>query len=1100
MKNILLSGLLICLLTSCTQQDKKEVTQNKTVVSKLQQKRMELLPSSKTAITFTNKVVETDQQNFFKYEEIYDGSGVALGDINNDGLVDIFFGGNSVADKLYLNKGNFQFEDISKASGISDKANFGWSLGVSMVDINGDGWLDIYVCRAGGEKEPSKRANKLFINNKDNTFTESAAAYGIANTDFSRQATFFDYDNDGDLDMYLANHANPYEKSDQMPEHSRKIKAGIIKTDYFYENVNGKFIDKTKTVGIHNFGFLFSPLAVDINSDGFQDIYVSADFEEADAYYQNLGNKKFKNRINEGIRHLSNSSMGVDISDMNNDGFPDIFVLDMAPYDHVRSKIYMKSMNPQKFYNMRKYGFHSQYMQNTLQYNNGDDTFSEIAQLSGIAKTDWSWGPLFFDMDNDGFKDLFISNGIKHNFLLKDLKQIVKTKVNKLGRQLTLDEIMKIVPTEITPNIAFKNNGDNTFTQVSDQWFSNLNFNSNGFAYADLDNDGDLDLVVNNMENPASIYKNNASNNWLKFKIKGKGLNTNGVGTKVWFNYKGKKQYAELQPVRGYFSSSAPELSFGISDLAEIPEIHVVWNAKEETLLKNIKANTTVKIAYEQATKTKIKKVKEHMLLTKLNPLKMGIRYKHQENIFDDYRLQKLLPHSQAQNGPFITKADVNGDGLEDFFVGGARGQSGELYLQKTNGNFQKTNGVWSQDKAYEDLGVLFFDADGDKDMDLYVVSGGASYPAGDNMYQDRLYLNLGKGRFKKAINALPKNNISGQDVVASDFDNDGDLDLFVGGRIIPDKYPFAPKSQLLRNDGKGVFTDVTFDIATDLMKKHNVSSAVFSDYDNDGDQDIITVGQWTPIQVYENTNGQFKAKAIPSLKNTVGLWFTISQFDIDNDGDMDYFVGNLGLNTKFKTTHGKQFSIYVNDFDNNGSFDIILAAKYKGKLVPSRGKQCSSEQVPSLKQKFTSYKSFANAGLKDIFEPSKLSGGFHAKANFTYSIFLENKGNGSFEIHQLPLKAQFAPITDFAFVDLDKDGKKELLTVGNLYPVEVETVRYDASYGNAFKFQDGTFKEMPLSKSGFSTFGDSRRILPIGNKIIVTNNDAPMDIFQLKE
>jgi hypothetical protein len=1096
MKRGVLFLAVLVLFFSC-KEDKKAIKKNVEAKQK-QTFLMQSLPASKTHINFENQVIENDTINYFKYEEIYDGAGVAIGDINNDGLNDIFFGGNSVADRLYLNKGNMKFEDISKTSTIADKANFGWSLGVSMVDVNGDGWLDIYVCRAGGTKDVSKRANKLFINNKDNTFTESAVAYGLANTDFSRQATFFDYDKDGDLDMYLANHANPYEKSDQMPEHSRKIKAGIIKTDYFYENIAGKFVDKTRTVGISNFGFLFSPVASDINGDGNPDIYVSTDFEEADAYYQNLGNKKFKNRINKGIRHLSNSSMGLDVVDVNNDGLLDIFVLDMAPYDHVRSKIYMKSMNPQKFYNMEKYGFHSQYMQNTFQLNNGDGTFSEIAQLTGIAKTDWSWGPLFFDMDNDGYKDLFISNGIKHNFLLKDLKNILKERKKKLGRNPTLDEIHKIVPTHITPNMAFKNNGDLTFSKTGDTWFDNLNFNSNGFAYGDLDNDGDLDLVVNNMHKKASVFQNNSTNNWLKIKLKGTTKN-NIIGTKVWFAYDGKQQFAELQPIRGYFSSVAPELHFGLGKMTTIPALHVRWNDGQETILKDVKANTVLTLDYATATKVKRNTQVTKPLLARINANQKGVHFKHKENKFDDYRKQVLLPHSQAQNGPFISKGDINGDGLEDFFVGGAKGQVGEMYWQNKNGTFKKQQGIWSKDVNYEDLGVLLFDADGDADLDLYVVSGGAEYPAGDKMYQDRLYINNGKGKFTKAKGALPKKYISGQAVVAADVDKDGDLDLFVGGRLIPDKYPFAAKSQLLINDGKGKFTDATFDLATDLMQKHNVTSAVFTDYDNDGDADLITVGEWTPIQIYENDKGQFKAKAIPSIKNTVGLWSSIVAQDMDADGDMDYFVGNLGLNTKFKTTHGKQFDIYVNDFDNNGSFDVVLTGKYKGKIVPSRGRQCSSEQVPEISKKFPSYKAFANAGINDIFDQKKLSGGFHAKANFTYSIYLENKGNGSFEIHQLPIKAQFAPIKDFTFIDLDKDGRKELITVGNLFPVEVETVRYDASYGAVFKFDNTIFTEIPLAKTGFATSGDSRKISIIANKILVTNNNGTIDMFEIK-
>ena len=1061
---------------------------------------LELMSSTHTGINFNNSITESETVNHIYYNQIYSGSGVAIGDLNNDGYPDIYFGGNQVGDKLYVNKGNLNFEDISKKSKISQSP--GWTWGITMADVNSDGYLDIYVCRNGESMNPNDRKNKLFINNKDLTFTESASEYGIADKGFSSQAVFFDMDNDGDLDMYLVNQI-PDSRLFKRYKNIPKKRYQLYK-DKVYKNDGGKFTEVSEDIGLGDgYTYGLSVSASDLNNDGWTDLFISNDYDEPDFLYYNNGDGTFKNVILDKIKHISRFSMGTDTGDINNDGAIDLLTLDMAAEDHYRSKTNMRSMNAQEFKEMIYKGDHHQYMFNTLQLNNGSGEFSDIANIAGISKTDWSWAGLLVDLDNDGFKDIVISNGVKkdvrNNDFLTGLYEKLKTDSQDFF------DMSKLAPSNPLPNYIYKNKNGYEFENVTKKWGFDMPSFSHGLSYADLDNDGDLDIVSNNMETEASIYKNNTNGNYLKVELEGSPKNTFGYGTKVIIYHNNKIQIEENTVTRGYFSSKEPKLFFGLGKEKTIDSMRVIWPDNKTLTYNDIDVNKTIRVKYSKASDIYVNNKTSKTVLINENAKDIGIDYIHNENEFDDFAEEVLLPHKLSNNGPFSASGDVNNDGLDDVFIGGAAGQEGVLFIQTTNGKFIKSKSKpWAVDKKSEDLGALFFDLDADGDKDLYVTSGGSEFKQGNKLLKDRVYINDGLGNFSKKNNAIPNIYESTQTVKASDIDADGDLDLFIGTRLISGKYTFPATSYILIND-KGILKKASNDVAPDLTNIGMVTDAVFSDIDKDNDEDLVIVGEWMKVKILENNAGKFKDnsdKFGDYIGKSRGLWWSITANDIDNDGDDDYIVGNLGKNNKFKASKEHPFKVYANDFDGNGTNDVVLAKYYKDGYVPMRGKECTTQQMPYVGEKFKDFHSFASSKLIDILPENKIDEGIvYEISNFKSIVLINN--NGILEPMYLPIQAQTSPIKSSLIDDFNNDGFKDLLLVGNHYGVEVETVRYDAGYGSLF-LGDGknNFKFLPSSKSGIYIPKDSRFISSLKtteeeNIYLSTNNNSTITVFK---
>ncbi|BAO75017.1 VCBS repeat-containing protein [Winogradskyella sp. PG-2] len=1059
----------------------------------------ELLSSEKTGIDFNNSIKESTTVNHIYYNQIYSGAGVAIGDINNDGLSDVFFGGNQVSDRLYLNKGNFTFENITKKSRVAK--NSGWTWGVTMVDINADGYLDIYISRNGESMKPEERRNQLYINNQDLTFTESAQKYGLADVGFSSEAVFFDMDNDGDLDMYQVN---------QLPD-SRLFRRYKIPqkrqkyyTDKLYLNVNGKYKDVSESAGIsRSLTYGLSASVSDFNNDGWMDLYVSNDYDEPDFMYYNNGDGTFKNVINEKLKHISRFSMGTDAGDLNNDGLMDIITLDMSAEDHYRSKTNMGSMSREAFNKLVNSGKHYQYMNNTLQVNSGVGHFYDVATMNGIAQTDWSWSGLLADLDNDGLKDIMITNGIKKDVRNNDFLTVLYKELETDSKDFF--EMSKKAPSKPIANYVYKNKGNLEFEKMTEDWGFNTPSFSSGMAYGDLDNDGDLDVVINNMESEAFVYKNKSNGNYLKVQFEGSEENTFGFGAKVTIRHNEKMQLAQNTVTRGYLSSVEPGLFFGLGKDKNIEKVEVVWPDGKINRFTNVKANTTLIAKYGESIVSDTSTKRESLpLLDNLDSEDLGIDFVHKENIFDDFEDEILLPHKLSENGPFLTAGDVNADGFEDVFLGGASGQSGTLYLQNQEGQFIKNESQpWEADKASEDLQSLFLDVDNDNDLDLYVTSGGNQFKLGHPSLYDRLYLNNGKGNFFKAINALPEIAQSSQCVQPSDVDNDGDLDLFIGTRLIPGKYTYPATSYILINEN-GMFKKAPLQTRKALENIGMVTDAVFTDIDNDNDEDLMIVGEWMEIKIFHNQDGVFEDQTGSyNLGNTRGIWWSISANDIDNDGDDDYIIGNLGNNNKFKASKAHPFKVYANDFDNNGTNDIVLAKFYKDDYVPLRGRECTSQQMPYVAEKFEDYHSFASSTLIDILPEDKVNDAIIYEIESFESIALMND-NGKLKIKPLPVEAQIAPLKSSFIYDINKDGFKDIITVGNHYGVEVETTRYDAGYGAIFLGnENNNFKFLSPNESGFDVPYDSRDLKFINQSdrplLIITNNNAKPSVFRVK-
>ncbi len=1051
------------------------------------QSLLELLSTDDTGIRFRNDVTEDLNTNIFTYTNFYNGGGVAIGDINNDGLADIYFSANSNTGKLYLNKGGFKFLDITKGSGLDTLS--GWKTGVTMVDINQDGLLDIYICRSG-KTRPKLRANLLFVNNGNQTFTEKGKEYGLDAWGTSLQAAFFDYDLDGDLDMYLLNHAIDPIRKIFRNFHDSDINRNT--GDKLYNNRNGHFTEVSEFIGINRskLGDGLGVTIVDFNNDRYPDIYVCNDFAGRDYLYFNNGDGTFSEKALQSMKHISYSSMGVDAADIDNDGWQDLFVLDMRSSTNYGRKTNMAAMNPEAFNLLIDLKGHRQYMRNTLQLNNGNETFSDIAPMAGVSSTDWSWAPLFVDLDNDGHKDLFVTNGMRKNTNNKDYLAYKDERIAEESKNENPDfetmiwDILNNIPTEKVVNLVYKNIDGLSFEKINDEWGITSPSFSNGAAYADLDNDGDMDLVINNIDQEAHIYRNNASqvngNHFIKVKLHGNPLNLDGIGAKIMVQTGGEKQYLEQYVSRGYQSSVDFVLHFGLGQSEVIDLLKVTWPDGKISELTNINVDQLITVNYSSAVDPP-KAEEEQPLLFSDATSAYGLQHKHIENFYDDFKREILLPHKMSTFGPALAVCDINNDGLDDFFIGGAKDSEGAIYIQNINKSFTKTNQKsLASDKFYEDMDALFFDADGDADLDLYVVSGGNELPEGDAFYQDRLYINDGKGDFSRTVIALPKIVSSGGVVRAYDYDNDGDLDLFVGGRLKAGQYPKVDRSYMLENTN-GKFTDVTTSQAKELIAPGMVTDALWSDYDGDGTKDLILVGEWMPITIYKNDMGTLtKYKGDATLSNSDGWWFSIAEGDVNGDGRMDYIVGNLGENYKYKAKPGAPFRMFSNDFDNDGSLDIVLSYYENDTLYPLRGKECSSQQVPGLKKKFKDYNSFGLATLEDIYETGNLEASDLLEAKTFASSLLINTSDG-FELKPLPKIAQISAVFGIVYDDFDNDGLEDIVIAGNLYNSEVETPRNDAGQGLFLKGDGkGGFDPVRGYNSGLFIPGDVKKLKSI--------------------
>ncbi len=1062
----------------------------------------ERVDHSYSGINFSNNLTHNvaTRENLFDYDYFYNGAGVGLEDLNNDGLLDVFFCGNQVPNRIYFNQGNFKFSDVTEQAGID--TGKGWSTGVSFADVDQDGWMDIYVSQ-GGPFPPEERRNLLFINQQDGTFVESAETYGLADTGIGTQSAFFDYDRDGDLDCIVMNENELYgvdpinlfrilEENEDLLYHN---------SSHLYRNDNGRFTDVTKKAGIERPIFGLGLSVSDIDNDGWLDIYIASDYYIPDALFINDRKGGFTDRIKEFTQQISYYGMGLDIADINNDNLQDIFVLDMASSDHVRSKTLMASMSTGRFdYLVNKANFHYQYMYNSLQLNQGNNMYNNIAQLSETSNTDWSWAVLLSDFDLDQNKDILITNGYRRYALDNDLQRQVFEARQKYRGRVPLDikeQLYNQMPSEKLPNILYKNNGGLRFENVASSWgIDDLSF-SNGAATGDLDNDGDLDIIINNMDEEAFLYRNLAleqkRGNYLKVHTEGA---LSESFAKVQIYYGDQKQMVETKRVRGYMSSVDADAYFGLGDTEKIDSIRILWPNGKSELRTQINANQRLSFNENDAESYLVPKT-EVKTLFKTASDSYGLDFVHQENRYDDFEKEILLPYKQSGQGPFITKGDLNGDGLPDLFIGGASGQAGVLYMNTGNTFQKKTSSALEYDSAYEDMEAALFDLEGDGDLDLFVVSGGNEHAENSSLYADRIYENDGKGNLNRLDMAVlaqyPK---SGRSVAAIDFDQDNDQDLLVGNRIIPQNYPrFSPS--VLYENREGVLIDVTHEKAPELEEFGMINKIISTDFDNDGLIDFIAVGEWTAIGMFKNTGGKFKRlKDSEGVLGDKGWWFDVKETDVNKDGLKDYVIGNVGLNIKFKSSKEKPFKVFSTDFDENGTNDIVLTKKYHDTYVPVRGRECSSQQMPFIKDKFPTYSEFANASLNDIYG-EKLSTSYSSEATEFNSILLLNKGEGKFEKIVLPVEAQVFPVLDILAIDINGDDYEDLILSGNIYETEVETPRLDAISGLVLlSNHDNNYDPLPYWQTGLYLTGNvkSADIVKTGQQILMVhtvNNGA---------
>ena len=1041
--------------------------------------RFELLDSKQTHVDFVNRLVETDTMNIVGFEYMYNGAGVAIGDVNNDGLKDVYLTGNQASDRLYLNKGDFEFEDISQSAGIGST---GWSNGVTMTDINGDGLLDIYVSRGGTREWPKKDwANRLFVNQGDGTFKDMAKAYGVADTGYSMQAVFFDYDKDGDKDLYVL--TNALVNYNRNTSKYKTNDGSAQSTDRLYRNNgDGTFTNISTEAGITMEGFGLGISVCDINKDGWLDLYISNDFLTDDLLFVNNQDGTFTDQLTQYFKHLSYNGMGNDVADLNNDGNPELFTVDMFPNSNQRIKQTMMKPSLDVFTHNRAIGYAPQYVRNTLQLNNGNETFSEIGQFSGIYNTDWSWAPLIADFDNDGLNDIFITNGYRRDITNLDYQSYTQ----RPSKYQTEDELIQgelervsDLPEVKLSNYIYKNNGDLTFSQKIEEWGLDQPLYSNGAAFADLDNDGDLDLVVNNIDDPVSIYKNNTmefSNaedpvSFLTINLKGSDKD-DLTGTEVWLYNNGKTQYKFASTVRGYLSTMDSELHFGLGNATKVDSLVVNWKNGTSQTLRDVKANQKLVLNESDANSL------ENEGVSKGGPkmfhevaMDLGIDYTHTEDDFDEFKLQTTLLKMNTKLGPGIAVGDINGDGLDDFFVGGTKENKGKLFVQVDGSRFvEKPIGCAP---LREDMGVVFVDLDADGDLDLLSVDGGGIEEMARLDYEDMVYFNDGQGNF--TCQSILKRKSRGSGVELADYDKDGDLDIFIAGRVINGFYPKSPKSYLLRNDKTG-FTDVT---ASTMPKQDMgmVSDAIWTDFDNDGWFDLIAVGEFMEITFLKNNKGKFEdVTASTGLEYTNGWWNSITSGDFDADGDIDYVVGNFGLNSDFKCSPEQPLTIYTKDFDGNGTIDPLISCYREGQEHLIHTRDILVDQISAMKGKFKDYESYAQADFDEVKKAVGLDKADQMKVYNFASSYIENLGNGKFAIRALPNEVQFSPVFGILTGDYNHDGNLDLLVSGNQYDIEPFIGQSDASIGYCLLGDGhGGFSVLKPSESGLSISGSAK-------------------------
>ena len=1103
MRAFLLSTTLVLILSGCSNTEERD-----TVFVKL--------PSNSTGIEFENTLVSSDDFNVFRYRNFYNGGGVGIGDINNDGLADIYLISNQNENKLYLNKGDFKFEDITKQSGVG--GNRGWSTGVSIVDINSDGLLDLYVTNAG-YLEGDDHRNELFINKGDLTFEEKAAEYGLNDSGYTTHAAFFDYDLDGDLDAYILNNSfipvSSLNYSGRRELYSEDwpvrdfVKGG---GDKLLENVDGKFEDVTKESGIYGslIGFGLGITLGDVNEDGYLDIYVSNDFFERDYLYINQQDGTFSKEIMEWMGHISLSSMGADMADINNDGYPEIFVTEMLPEEDSR----VKTTSSFEAYNVyllkQERGFYHQYMHNTLQYNNGNNTFSEIAWYSGVAASDWSWGALMFDADNDGFKDLFVSNGVHRDVTNQDFidffaNDIIQEMV-MTGEKEEVQEVISKMPSLPQPNKFFKNNGDLTFQDSGEAFgLSDVSF-SNGSAYGDLDNDGDLDLIVNNINQPAFVYQNTSESNgnhYVSVLLRGSNENKYAIGSTVNCFIEGENINADVIPTRGFQSSVDYKVVLGTSKATMIDSILIEWFDGRLTKVYEQETDTLLVFSHmdshEQKTGNR-KYASQNFAFEEINHPIPAMN----EDVYVDFFQEGLIMKMVSKEGPKADRGDVNGDGLEDIFIGGPAGEASMLFIQTKNGFVLGNNDALRKSSSYEDTFVKFFDVDGDEDLDLFVGSGGNNVSRDEGYMSDRIYLNDGKGNFEILKDAFPYNSFNTSVAIPIDFDDDGDLDLFVGSRSFPGTYGVSPQSFLYRNDGSGRFDDLTARFLPALRKAGLITDAKLADINQNGKKELVVVGEWMAPSVFEFEEN----KLIPldvGLENYKGWWYSIEVADIDNDGDEDLVLGNRGENFSFTAQLDNPVKLWLKDFDDNGTVEKIVTRSIEGKDKPIALKRELTGQLNSLKKKNLKHEDYSKQGMRDLFNEEELDGVEVKESNWFKSSIAINNGDGSFMIKQLPAEVQLSCVCDIYCTDLNGDNYPDLIMAGNDAGFQTQFSRLDASFGHVLiNDQKGSFEWIPNQETGFFVKGDVKQIMEVNiqgeDHLLVTRSEKKPKLFKINK